>query len=216
MIRLNITSNSMPISRLTFGEITQTRKGLIPQFSCKVKFDHVYGQLDMSRSWRDAIGVMTPAAQLELCRSLVSKDWDPEADPQSWIRRALKKKPAAKQPAEKPVTAPAEEPWTCSCCGKEGNSGSFCPKCGEKKPEPAPKAEPWRCECRHLNDGDAAYCESCGKAKPVPKANPRKISDMTEDEFLALFAKAAAGGNVTDVDPADLKPADPPAGTAGN
>ena len=221
MIRLSITSASMPTSKLTFGTVAQTRKGLMPVYSCKVKFDRFYGQLDMSRSWREALGIMTPEAQLELCRSLVSKDWDPDAEPQNWFQRAIKKKPSAKPQAEKPVTAPAAEPWKCEC-GKEGNKGAFCPACGTKRPEPTPKPAPWVCSCGRSNDGEAGYCEACGKAKPVTEQPKKTVLEMTEDEVIDLFRRAAATANakdsaeVKDVDPKDLKPADPPAGTEGN
>lgn len=220
MIRLSITSATMPISNLTFGAVAQTRKGLMPVYSCKVKFDRFYGQLDMTKSWKDALGIMTPEAQLELCRSLVSKDWDPSAEPQNWFQRQFKKKPAKQPQAEKPVTAPAEE-WKCSC-GKEGNKGAFCPACGTKRPEPQPKAEPWVCSCGKSNDGEAGYCEACGKAKPVTEQPKKKLGEMTEDEVLDLLrrvaatAKAPDSPEVKDVDPKDLKPADLPAGTEGN
>jgi len=222
MIRLSIVSATMPSSTLVFGQVAQTRKGLMPMYSCKVKFDRFYGQLDMSKAWKDALGIMTPAAQLELCRSLVSKEWDPEAEPSNWFQRAIKKKPSAKQPAEKPVTAPATEPWTCTC-GKEGNKGAFCPACGTKKPEPQPKADPWVCSCGKQNDGEAGYCEACGKAKPVAEQPKKTVLEMTEEEIIDLFRRATAAANapadsaeVKDVDPKDLKPADPPAGAEGN
>ncbi len=45
--------------------------------------------------------------------------------------------------------------WSCSC-GATGNSGNFCPSCGQKRPTESG----WRCACGNVCSGN--FCSACG------------------------------------------------------
>ena len=52
--------------------------------------------------------------------------------------------------------------WTCPGCGREGNTGNFCPDCGTKKPD-APQG--WTCPDCGMKNITFNFCPNCGKKR---------------------------------------------------
>lgn len=62
--------------------------------------------------------------------------------------------------------SPAAGGWTCSNCGKSGNTGKFCTECGAANPAQA-AASGWTCpNCGTVNSGK--FCSECGTPRPQP------------------------------------------------
>lgn len=52
--------------------------------------------------------------------------------------------------------------WVCPVCGQTGNTGFFCPNCGN----PAPAEESWTCAVCGLTGNTGYFCTYCGAGKP--------------------------------------------------
>ena len=72
----------------------------------------------------------------------------------------------------------ASDTWNCTC-GQTGNTGKFCPSCGQ--PRPVPVDAGWVCSCGAVNKGK--FCSECGKPKPtgVPQYRCDKCGWEPED-----------------------------------
>ena len=84
----------------------------------------------------------------------------------------------------------ADESWVCPSCGREGNTGAFCGKCGTRKPEETA----WVCpECGREGNTEN-FCPKCGTRKPaaVKSANAsnsfvENVHYVIEDNILCLI-----------------------------
>ncbi len=98
--------------------------------------------------------------------------------------------PAPEKPAPAPVPDPTPSPtvsamdpppapgdsWTCTC-GQEGNTGKFCPNCGnpspaylsqreeKKEPEAPMSAEMWTCLICGCKENTGRFCLRCGSIR---------------------------------------------------
>lgn len=64
---------------------------------------------------------------------------------------------------EKGSAAEEKAPWTCPACGKAGNTGRFCPECGQAKPV---KGEGWTCPACGTEGNKGNFCAGCGGIRP--------------------------------------------------
>lgn len=63
------------------------------------------------------------------------------------------------------ITVVAEsDAWTCPQCNREGNTGNFCPSCGEARPPQ--KIICANCGSEYDLDADYAFCPNCGTRLP--------------------------------------------------
>ena len=62
-----------------------------------------------------------------------------------------------------PKTAPVPDPWICPNCGKEGNTGGFCPECGSQRPQ---REGEWTCPSCGQAGNSGNFCAGCGARKP--------------------------------------------------
>ena len=54
------------------------------------------------------------------------------------------------------------ESWNCPNCGQTGNTGNFCPQCGQARPVVA-----WTCRVCGFIGNKGNFCENCGAARPT-------------------------------------------------
>ncbi|MBQ8094350.1 MAG: hypothetical protein IJ242_12365 [Clostridia bacterium] len=67
--------------------------------------------------------------------------------------------------------------WTCTGCGRTGNTGNFCPNCGRSRPQDSS----WTCpKCGTKNYSN--YCTYCGASK----------SSASQAQIYALAAQKLA------------------------
>ena len=62
-----------------------------------------------------------------------------------------------------PKAAAILDPWTCPGCGKAGNTGRFCPECGQPKPQ---KEGEWTCPSCGTAGNSGKFCAECGAGRP--------------------------------------------------
>ena len=74
--------------------------------------------------------------------------------------------------------------WTCSC-GRQGNTGKFCPECGQQQPQPD-----WVCSCGNTVPSEAKFCTSCGSPRPTGAtiSHPVKTEPPTGEMALLPYA----------------------------
>jgi len=65
-------------------------------------------------------------------------------------------KPEVQEETQGETQEMADGTWTCSN-GHEGNTGNFCPQCGEQRPLVCPS-----CGASYPNDGSVKFCPNCG------------------------------------------------------
>lgn len=55
--------------------------------------------------------------------------------------------------------------WTCPNCGKEGNTGKFCPECASPALETSESGE-WTCPNCHQEGNTGKFCSNCATPRP--------------------------------------------------
>ncbi len=68
------------------------------------------------------------------------------------------------------MSAPSSDVWDCAECGMKGNTGAFCPGCGNRRPV-VKAPDTWDCAECGMKGNTGAFCPGCGSRRPVVEAS---------------------------------------------